>query len=192
MQATGFNRERAIRLYFWNAAVGQSFHFPIQTLEISLRNCISSVFHTVHGDNWFQEKTAFRLLGKRAADEIRTAGTRLQKRGVVASTDDIIASLSFGFWAACLAPRHKPGIWSRHLGAAFPHKPDSITQDVIYTGINDTLHLRNRIFHHEPLIGLDLSARYAGILNILSWICPATHKWVRSNSTVPTALRAKP
>ena len=28
------------RLYLWNAAVGQSFHFPLQTAEVALRNVI--------------------------------------------------------------------------------------------------------------------------------------------------------
>ena len=41
LKATGFDDDRALRLYLWNAIVGEAFHLPIQAVEVGLRNCIN-------------------------------------------------------------------------------------------------------------------------------------------------------
>ncbi len=37
---TGHNQGHALRLYMWNAQIGEAFHVPIQSIEVALRNRI--------------------------------------------------------------------------------------------------------------------------------------------------------
>jgi hypothetical protein len=100
--------------------------------------------------------------------------------------------LSFGFWAATLAPRYKTAIWANRLSAAFPHATGNITQDNIYGKVNRALDLRNRIFHHEPLLGMNLSGQYSDLMALQKWICPHTQAWVKAHCSMALLLRSRP
>ncbi len=41
LAAAGHRQERALKLYLWNAKLGEAFHMPIQAVEIALRNSIT-------------------------------------------------------------------------------------------------------------------------------------------------------
>ena len=45
--------------------------------------------------------------------------------------------------------------------------------------------LRNRIWHHEPLIARDLSKDFANVMSLLEWICPSKAAWIRPHCRVP-------
>jgi hypothetical protein len=190
--AASFNQQRAIHLYLWNTMMGQSFHFPMQVLEVSLRNSIGAVFIEKFGDKWWRESVARTFLDERSVEELGLARRRLVRRGIVANSDEMVASLSFGFWAAMLAPRYKPNLWSSRLIQAFPHMPGSTDHRAIYDRVNRSLDLRNKIFHHEPLLGLNLSGHYSEVMQLLKWICPETQAWAKKTSSVPRFIRLKP
>lgn len=192
LQASGFQSQRAVHLYIWNAMMGQSFHFPLQTFEVALRNSVGAVLLDRFGEKWWRESVARSFLDERSVDELAIAHRRLRKKGIKPNGDEITASLSFGFWAAMLAPRYKPAIWSSRLIQAFPHIPANIDQKAIYDRVNRTLDLRNRIFHHEPLLGLNLSASYSELMQLLKWLCPETQAWVRKLCSVPQIIRLRP
>ncbi len=192
LQAAGFDQQRAIHLYLWNTMMGQSFHFPLQAFEVALRNSIASVFNDKYGSKWWRESVASNFLDARSVDELTTARKRLKRRGIKPNCDEMAARLSFGFWAAMLAPRYKPAIWSSRLVQAFPHLPAGTEQKAIYERVNRTLDLRNKIFHHEPLLGTNLSASYSELMQLLKWICPETQGWVKSMCSVPRFMRLKP
>jgi hypothetical protein len=192
LEAAGFNKERAIKLYLWNVMLGQSFHFPLQAFEVSLRNAISRIYVAHYGKKWWRASIARSFLDEWAVDELTTARRRLRNKGITATPDEMVARLSFGFWTAALAPKYKPQIWSRHLSAVFPHAPNGMTQDAIYAKANNALDLRNRIFHHDPLIGLNVLGNYSEIMQLLKWICPETQLWVKSHCSIPTLVRSKP
>ncbi|RWD33482.1 hypothetical protein [Mesorhizobium sp.] len=192
LAAAGFKQQRAVNLYLWNTMMGQSFHFPMQTLEVALRNSIASVFAHKYGDKWWRESVARNFLDERSVDELSVARKRLRRRGINPNSDEMVAGLSFGFWAAMLAPRYKPVVWSSHLMQAFPHMPASLNHQAVYDRVNRVLDLRNRIFHHEPLLGMNLSGLYSELMQLLKWICPQTQEWVRKVSSVPRFVRLKP
>ena len=192
LKAAGFDRERAIKLYLWNVAVGQSFHFPLQVFEVALRNSVSAVFASQFGKNWWQKTVAEKYLGKRSLEELEKAQKRLVNRGIKPNDNDIIADMSFGFWVSLLASRYNPVIWSKNLGKSFPNMKNKNSQKDVYNYANRVLVLRNRIFHHEPIISRDLSFDYSSILTPLNWICPETAMWTKANSSVPQILRLKP
>ena len=191
-RAAGYKPDRAIRLYLWNVAIGQSFHFPLHCLEIALRNRIAEVLLTEFGKHWWRDAQARHIFSSRSCEEIKKVVRRLRRQKAKPSTDDVVAGLSFGFWVSVLAPRYKPHIWSKHLTRAFRHLPNGTLQNQIYNLANRVLELRNRMAHHEPLLSRNLSQDYANLLQLLNWICPDTKDWVKHHCSVPSTLRKKP
>ncbi len=41
LRDAGFDKERPLRLYLWNAYAGEAFHLPVQAVEVALRNCVN-------------------------------------------------------------------------------------------------------------------------------------------------------
>jgi hypothetical protein len=193
MRAAGFKDDLAHALYLWNAAMGQSFHFPLQAVEVALRNAIHAVLTLGYGPDWWQDAHCRATLNAKRVEDIDKAARRhFRIYSAQPSTGQIVASLTLGFWASMLHREYNNAIWDHHVAAAFPHMGagDTIAKvSRTATGIQD---LRNRIFHHEPLIRHNLSEEYASILRMLGWICPETREWVRHHSSVPTVLRQRP
>ncbi len=192
-RAAGFNIESAQRLYLWNAAVGQSFHFPLQTVEVSLRNVIHLALVDIYGQDWSSLPNCRNTLKPRQADEITKAERRHYSiNQSAASTPQIVASLSLGFWVSLLRRDYNHMIWNTHTQQAFPHLAQGQTMsDVSATGTN-IQNLRNRIFHQEPLLGNNLMDDYSAIIRMIGWICPVMKDWTKSNTSVPRVIREKP
>jgi hypothetical protein len=192
-RAAGFDDRLAYRLYLWNAAAGQSFHFPLQTLEVALRNVVHQAIASIFGPDWPKEQTCRNMLHPKQVDDITKAERRhFSIKQNVATTPQIVASLSLGFWTAMLRRNYKRAIWSSQLEGAFPNLPADATIGDVSRKANSVQDLRNRIFHQEPLIGHDLSGEYGDILALLGWICEATRDWTRAQSSVPQILRTRP
>lgn len=192
IEAAGHDQSRAIALYLWNVTVGQSFHFPLQSLEVALRNVVASSLGQVAGEKWWDGSEAKYLLDDARLRDISDLQKRLTKRGIRITTDEVVAGLSFGFWVGMVAPKYKQNVWNKHEEDAFPAMPTGEKFQGVYRRANNALDLRNAVFHHEPLIGRDLLACYSGIMELLKWICPETEKWVRANCSVSKVMRSKP
>lgn len=192
LRLSGRDEKTALELYLWNVKLGQSFHFPVQAIEVALRNIVDDVFTQHIGGPWIDIGTASTFLNEKRIDNIKEAKTRLASLDREITTDDMIAALSFGFWVAALAPRYYPAIWSKWLPYAFPNLPDTHNHRDVYAVANKVLDLRNRIFHQEPLIGMDPMGLYSDAMKLLKWLCPETQQWVKGNCSVPTVVREKP
>lgn len=191
--AAGFHEETALRLYLWNAAIGQSFHFPLQTLEVALRNVTHNALKSLHGANWASDANCRHMLGPQLDIDITKSERRHRNRyNAAPTTPQIVASLSLGFWISLLRQGYHGTIWANNVQHAFPNLNIGETMmDVsnVGTTIQD---LRNRIFHQEPLIGHDLSTDYGAILKMLGWICLETKEWTRLHTSVPKVIRERP
>ncbi len=192
LQAAGHDNDRTMALYLWNAAVGQSFHFPLQGLEVSLRNGINKVLIDECGDGWWEVQTAPTFFNQRRIDDLAKTKDRVARRVTTVTVDDMVAGLTFGFWVGLLAPRYYPKLWSRRLSDVFPGLPLDVDHRQVYAKINKPLDIRNRIFHHEPLINENLSGFYSETMALLKWLCPETQGWIKNNCSVPAVLRNKP
>ncbi|MEN9874766.1 MAG: hypothetical protein RL186_1663 [Pseudomonadota bacterium] len=192
-RASGFRAETAHRLYLWNAAVGQSFHFPLQTVEVCLRNVIHLALSDIFGANWSSDPACRVVLRKKQVRNIIKAERRHYSiHDADASTPQIVASLSLGFWVTLLRSEYNAAIWNTQTPIAFPHLNASETiENVSQTGTR-IQNLRNRIFHQEPLIGLNLFEEYAAIIQMIGWICPEMKEWTRTHASVPRVIRERP
>jgi hypothetical protein len=191
--ASGFKPEAAVALYRWNAAIGQSFHFPLQAVEVALRNVIHGTLTQEFGPDWWSDGNCRSVLNEKRTAEIDKAARRFRKKYQrTPVTGQIVASLTLGFWASMLHREYNSTLWDGHSSATFPHLQAPATIATVSRTATSIQDLRNRIFHQEPLIGHDLSADYAAILRMLGWICPETKEWVRHHSSVPIVIRQRP
>jgi len=132
------------------------------------------------------------LRPKQAEDITKAERRHYSIYTAAATTPQIVASLSLGFWVALLRREYNRSIWSTHLQHAFPYvRSQETIVDISRTGTR-IQELRNRIFHQEPLIGRNLSEDYAAILRLLGWICPEMKDWTRTHTSVPRVIRERP
>ncbi len=193
LTAAGFREDVAHALYLWNVAIGQSFHFPLQAAEIALRNVINSALVEAAGPWWWRDDAGRRILGEERCEDVDKAANRLRRKyRCEPDTGQVVASLMLGFWAAMLKREYNRSLWDTRASAAFPHLSRGETIRDVSATANAIQDLRNRIVHHEPLIGRNLSEDYGSILRLLAWICPVTRDWVRHHTSVPTVIRQRP
>ncbi|MBB5747055.1 hypothetical protein [Brevundimonas variabilis] len=192
LRHAGFDQARALKLYKWNADLGAAFHLPIQAVEVGLRNRVDQALRTVYGQDWWKDPVFRKDATAKARDDIKTVKNRLYREKKTITTDRIVAGLSFGFWVAMLSPRYNPAIWSGQLRTAFVGLPVGRVRGDVYDAAAGTAWLRNRIDHHEPIIGLNLTARYSGMMELLGWVCPIKLAWIQPQAQVMQVLRQAP
>lgn len=192
LRAAGFDKSRAMELYIWNAKLGASFHFPIQATEVALRNRIDYALTAEFGRDWWKAAQFTEDLDRQRNSDMQMVLQRIQHKGRTADTDQIVASLSFGFWVGMLHRRYNPTIWSRHLANAFPFLPPEADRQALFDLAGKVQRLRNRISHHEPLIGTNVLEAHGELMKLLQWICPDSAAWVKPYCEAPKLVRLKP
>lgn len=195
--------------YLWGQAVAAAFTPLVSTFEIVLRNAIhreASLFasrqaNTSHPWYDFTRADAFRMVGK-SREKITAqlydapASPNPLRKAMQPAPDQVVASLSFGFWPAFLeglTKREQP----RMLTDIFAHHPHSKPKhwgvqgnvDAVIGALKSVRDLRNHVSHYEPiwkphrLTGkelhwshsvLSLKNTHSGILEMMKWCCPST------------------
>ena len=192
LRAAGFQRERALRLYIWNAQIGEAFHTPIQALEVSLRNTINRALSDTFGAHWWIHPRLRQMLDRERHGDLTVVHNRILRRGAQLSNGQVVAGLSFGFWVGMLQPKYSPGLWGAQLRLCFCNLPVTESRGSLFKSASAAAYLRNRISHHEPIISRDLSSDFSEIMKLLGWICPQTPDWVRPHCRIPELIRIKP
>jgi hypothetical protein len=192
LKAAGFDDERGLNLYLWNATVGEAFHLPIQAVEVGLRNCINFALCAEFGFDWWKNTAFLTSIDRERSVDISTAERRIRNRNHVPVTSQVVATLSFGFWVGMLQPRFNPTIWSKHIRTAFLDLPDQKGRSDLAASAKRTADLRNRIWHHEPIFRENLSDEFRSVMELLAWICPAKASWIKPSCRVLALLRQKP
>ncbi len=191
-KAAGHDDARALRLYMWNAHLGEAFHIPIQAVEVGLRNCVNVALANVYTPNWWECKGLSNLVDEERRADLSTVLRRIRNRDLELCTDQVVAGLSLGFWVGMLDGRYNAPIWSQQLRVAFPNLPAGRARKSLSLAAADVATLRNRIWHHEPLITRDISKDFATVIGLLEWICPSKAAWIRPHCRVPAIFRQKP
>lgn len=91
-----------------------------------------------------------------------------------------------------LRREYNQSVWQSHIEQAFPHLSGHETIIDVSRAGSQIQDLRNRIFHHEPLVGRNLTQDYSAILRMIGWICLDMREWTRAHSSVPSVLRERP
>lgn len=84
--------------------------------------------------------------------------------------DQIIAGLSFGFWANLLHSDHEQ-MWRECLNQAFPgssgHRED------VAAVVEPLRVFRNRLAHHDSLLSINVIFQHDQLLRLAGWVDPA-------------------
>ncbi len=192
LTAAGFDADRALELYLWNAEVGEAFHLPIQAVEVALRNRIHAALAAEFGSDWWRSTKLLGVLDDDRKADLALVLKRIRNRKLTLGSGQVVAGLSFGFWVGMLQARYNPLLWGGRLHTAFPDYPGNRNRASLAQAASRVAWLRNRIRHHEPIIRLDLSREYGTVMTLLGWLSTPKADWVRARSRVPGLLRSKP
>lgn len=156
--------------YLWNIALSESLYPVLQGLEITLRNRIHIAATATFGrDDWFGSVLV--------AQEVRIlsiAEARLKQANKLTQPDDLVAALPLGFWVNLFYRRYEQKLWPRLLKEVFPYLPANLRRrNYVSQRLAPIRHLRNRVFHHEPVWHwTDLAQHHQEVLETIGWINP--------------------
>ena len=188
IKATGHNQQSAVHLYLWNGMIGAAFHLPIQTVEVLLRNKVDQGFLAVYGAKWWTDSQFLKLLN--------THHQSYAEKLSQLPDSQIVAQMPFGFWVHLLSGCYRDWVWHKHFNDCFPYIPNQhdfrSKVDGFQRDLRDINFLRNRIFHHEPLVHRNISADYSLVIKTIKVISPITLKVFKPYFKVAEVLRQKP
>lgn len=153
--------DEAIGLYLWNGEVSACFASHIAYFEIALRNSVHRAMSCFYSRGQHASCHWYDLIWQKlkASTRQRIIEVRQRRTGSPPGPDEMVASLSFGFWPVVLGNiqgGHAPSIFP----AIFPYHPfndtptlwrDARTRTNAMSFAFELLAFRNRLAHHEPL-----------------------------------------
>lgn len=216
LTAAGGDVAAAEDLYHWNTMLAGALHAQLCHVEVLVRNVMDRAL-----SDWCQaeghprERTQARatpeLLYSASGKAIGLARTRADssarardkshhRHGAAPTHDDVIAQLMFGNWSSMLGgtargpeKRRAQELWSRALRNAFPNAyPDDRGRVFVGQRMARLRNLRNRVSHHENLIGVDVDHRLRDMNTLLSAVRSDYPAWAMSRSRVRTVAKLDP
>lgn len=185
LDAYGIGRadDEKIANYLWNLALCESLYPALHGLEIAMRNAVFSagtaVFSGIATRDvpcWLDANPP--ILHPDDQPMVAAAKERLRARGLPLEPGRLVAELRFGFWTALFDVRYEQTkiLWPRLLGVQLLHSssPRSMrSRKQLSPLLNRVRHLRNRVFHHEPIWHWnDLDHHHRTALDLIGWFSP--------------------
>ncbi len=209
LAAANGSRPNALALYEWNIRAASAIQQDLCHLEIGLRNAYDTALrkHWPGPADWtndplgvFPRQRSTRggkgtANPKAKVDVNATPRTLLMKArqdagGSAAQPGKVVAELSLGFWRYLSIKRHEKHLWVPYLHHAFPPGTDR-SRDVDSRIFR--LHtIRNRVAHHEPLLGVNLLARLGDILDLAKLINPDLSAYIDSTTQIRQVVADRP
>lgn len=177
----------AASVYVNNMLLAGAMTPMLSVLEIALRNGIHRRMSALYQRPDWWEVLAINLAFARQTKEVNGAKDRLQRRAETATSDKIVAELNFGFWNSLFNGGFTTVLW-KDLRLVFPHCPKTLRKRTpISSALNQMRDLRNRVFHHEPLLWLhpDLPGLHARGMEVIGWIDPQLVDWLAGYDPLP-------
>ncbi len=178
---------KAASAYVNNMLLAGAMMPMLSVLEISLRNGIHRRMCARYQRPDWWEALARDPAFARHTSEVAGAKDKLQRRAEFPTPDKIVAEMAFGFWSSLFNGGFAAIVW-KDLRQTFPHCPKALRQrQTISSALNQMRDLRNRVFHHEPLIWLipDLPDWHAKGTEVIGWIDPQLVSWLASYDPLP-------
>jgi len=149
----------------------------IQGLEVALRNAVHNVMTSgIDSPDWY-DKIQIEESERDAIDE---AKKKISDKHLQITPGRVVAELTFGFWVKLLAWPYEKQLWVKFLYRAFPSK---MKRKTLHGRLVNLKTLRNRIAHHERIIGKrNLPDDYRDLLEAIGWIDSTVSRWVQSTN----------
>lgn len=198
LKAFNNDKEKAQTGYIYNLKLSESLLVPLSVLEITLRNAMSRQMARLYNrDDWYEAVLTDPALHlSKPVDSDKTLqrlykSIRNAKRDAKSpNLNKVIAEFSFGFWTTLLNTRYQRIFWS-DLSFAFSNCPGKMPQrNTVSRALNQIRDLRNRVFHHEPILWTTPSVQdhHQHIYNVLSWMSPNILLWLQEIDRFPSIL----
>lgn len=184
--ATKGDLKAAVELYELNLRLSQTLFGVLHGYEVALRNSMHDQLTRHFGQtNWY-DKAPLNPWHRKQIDEAEekckpkvsypstsTSGVRTTPLPMAPVTPgQIIAAVSLAFWTGLTAPRYEQDLWTPCLRKAFPNiKANRVST---HRNLQDLQDLRNRIAHHERVLG-SKGQLYIGVRHIISQDQFGTH-----------------
>jgi len=201
-EATGGDDALALRLYEWNSQTGAAALVDVGHFEVALRNAYDRQL-SVRFPHWTIDSTS-RLLNKpqgqpaaqlpqQRLNERSHRELEQAKRGIGArpSHGQVVASLSFGFWAQMTARPRTSTFWTPMVRHAYPSQVRGQSRH-IHDLVQNVVGFRNRLAHGERVFSTQtgLLARMDDLATLFRLVHPEAAAWAERHSTV-TAMLAR-
>lgn len=174
------DKVRGLELYAWNTALCEAFYPCLQALEVTLRTALARRLVAGWGASWFQGSLPLEYVQHQ---QLAAALQDVARSKRATSGPDVVASLTFGFWAGLLGRKYENSLWRQHFRPLFRPQTGKLLRSEVHRIVDGARVLRNRIAHLELILAADdLLARHDEYVRLVGWICPATADWVRSLS----------
>lgn len=190
--ARGGNTTKAAADYASNVRLAEAMVPMLNVLEIALRNGIHARLSKRYdrADWWgaWVGDPGFNWQNK----EIANAKAKLIRRHELQTPDKVLAELTFGFWSSLFNVQFQSVLW-KDLRLVFAHCPKPQRQrHTISAALNQIRDLRNRVFHHEPLLWLTpcLLDQHATGATVINWLDPQLGQWLGNHDRLPTTWAA--
>jgi hypothetical protein len=203
MARTGHNVAKALELYIWNQEIGAALTVTLSQFEVCLRNQIAKVLVNAYGEAW-HTKARLRYHNQDTTTEFEKAHERGRKarNGFDPAAGDFIAGSDFNLWRELCKPLYAGVFWGKRVQLAFPHAPAGKERDTlvqVHRRVDLLLKLRNRIAHHEPIIGSNLEPigeklrdRHRDMAELLGWMDPNFAHWMAARNRFNEVMSACP
>lgn len=180
----------AFDLYLWHARISGASLTLLHHFEVALRNAIDCQLgagqpQTPIEQSWLLDPETLSAYG---IAKVRDVLARLEREGYPCEHPRIIAGLPFSFWKGLFARRYEH-LWRTRLRHAFPGA--GLRREILEP--LTSLHLwRNRIAHHDSLLGQDLERRLAEMIDVANAIDPACGQWLAAHTDMAALLKQRP
>lgn len=158
------DQDHALELYTLNTKLSESLYIALQMLEVALRNRIDIVMVEKYGQDWLLDGTP--LLIDRQKDQKEGAIRELEEARKQISAGQIVAALPFSFWTSMFNSEYET-LWQQgfyRIGRKQNGK--GLTRKDISKPLTPIRILRNRIAHHEPILGWNLPKHHGNMLQL--------------------------
>ncbi len=179
--------DRAAADYASNVLLSEAMVPMLNVLEIALRNGIHARLSGLYGRaDWWEAwagDPAFTWQNK----EVGSAKAKLVRRHEPQTPDKVLAELTFGFWTSLFNVQFQAVLW-KDLRLVFARCPKPQRQrHNISAALNRIRDLRNRIFHHEPLLWLipTLLEQHQIGVTVINWVDPELGQWLGNHDRLP-------
>jgi Abi-like protein len=167
-----------IQLYERNTECSEALYGVIQGLEVALRNAIHNIMTDAVGTQEWYDKVAW---DDPELSAIQEAKEKIKDRRLKETPGRVIAELTFGFWVKLTSYNYEQSLWFKYL-----HKivPKTVRRKVLHGKLIQAKTLRNRIAHHERIVGrpTDLPTEYQQLIEIIGWLHLDISAWVESRN----------
>lgn len=191
----------ALALYEWNAQVSAALLRDLAHVEVALRNAYDRELARLWPGppHWTAAPELvfaplYRTRGDRRVDVNLRQREALQRALAGAGRHHavpgkVVAELMFGFWRYLSSAAHEKSLWVPGLYRAFAPGTDRKLLDGAVGRLHD---LRNRVAHHEPILGADIATRLADAIGVVTLIDPLIGQHVAATTQLPALLTRRP